>query len=145
MINLPKDITEKALLEFLCPGCVIRADITFPDGKKAFKRLIVLTVENEKTVLSVTTTRTLTNNQFYRKDDIPIKADKEKIFEKDTFIQLHRVIELETFKMQNDYNSHNLDVLGNISSELLENIYNKIAISKLIERKYIQRILKEKK
>jgi len=47
--------------------------------------------------------------------------------------------------MQNDYNSHKLDVLGDISVELLESIYQKVTISKHIERKFIHRILREKK
>lgn len=145
MLDLPKDITNKALLEFLLPGCVIRTEVVFPDGGKAFKRLIILTAENEKTVLSITTTRTQTNNQFYRKDDIRLKEGKEKAFEGNTYLQLHRVIELETYKMQNDYNSHRLDILGNISNNLLDSIYQKLSASKIIERKYIQRMLKEKR
>jgi hypothetical protein len=145
MLDLPKSITDKALLEFLCPGCVIRTEVVFPDGEKAIKRLIVLTIENERTILSITTTRTPANNQPYRKNDIFVASGKEKVFEENTYLQLHRVLELETYKMQNNYNSHGLDVLGNISGELLGTIYQKISASELIERKYIQRILKEKR
>lgn len=144
MIDLPKEITDKALLESLYPGCVIRTEISFIDGGQAFKRLIVMTNKNEKTALSITTTSQIPiNKHYYRQNDIFIKKNQEKVFEKDSLLQLHRIIELETYKMQNVYNSHNLDILGCISNELLSSIYNELSNNKLIEQKYIQRIMRE--
>lgn len=145
MINFPKEITDKALLEQLKPGIIIRTEVQFPDGQKGIKRLIILTKNNINSVLMIATTSKNVGKKYYAKDNIQLSSNKEKVFEKDTSIQLTRVFEKPTFELQNAYNQHRLDILGEISKELLKEIFKRITLSEVIEEKYIIRIKKENK
>ncbi|MFH1386356.1 MAG: hypothetical protein ABIH50_01655 [bacterium] len=145
MLDLPKKVTDKALLEWLAPGCVIRTLVYFPDGESHFKRLIILTAADLRTVLATiaTTTPIDDHNRHYRGDDVCIAAGQEGAFERETYIQPNRVFELDIIELQNNYNLHQLHVLGNLSADRLKNIIQKVLASKLVERKYIQRIRKD--
>ena len=144
-MKIPKDITDKHLQTALCAGRVIRRITAFQDGDQSLKRLIILTNDNEKAILAVTTTTNLSERKYYNKDDILIKANQEKSFEYDTYIQLHRVFELKVEILKEEYNKMKLNDLGKISDLLLNNIYSVVTQSELIEQKYIDRILKERK
>lgn len=144
-MEIPKKITDKHLQAALCAGRVIRRKTTFQDDEQSFKRLVILTNDNEKVLLAVTTTSNIAPRKFYNKDDILIEANKEKSFESDTYIQLNRVFELSVEILKEEYNKRQLDNLGKISDTLLNNIYNIVEQSELIEQKYIDRIIKERK
>ena len=145
MINFPKEISDKSLLEQLKPGIVIRTEVQFPDGQKGVKRLIILTKSNINSVLMIATTSKHIKRKYYEKDNIQLASNQEKIFEKDTSIQLTRVFEKTTSELQNAYNQHRLNILGKISKELLEKIFNGITSSEVIEEKYKIRIKEENK
>ena len=51
---------------------------------------------------------------------------------------------MRTEKLQANYNDHKLDVLGEVTKEQLDQIYNAVESSELIEQKHIKRILEEK-
>ncbi|MBU0701917.1 hypothetical protein KKE26_11620 [bacterium] len=133
------------VLASLKAGAVIRMNTVFPDGSSAIKRLIVLTNKNEELVLALTTTSNINSpKRDYGKEDIFIKANSEKAFNLDTYIQLNRVIPINTEKIKIDYHQHELIILGEISVHLLEQVYQSIEKSELIEQKFISLILEEK-
>ncbi|MCK4359668.1 MAG: hypothetical protein KAW92_13200 [Candidatus Cloacimonetes bacterium] len=130
---------------FLYAGSVIRCELVFPDGKKKFKRLIVISNKNKYTTLFLTSTSKINRKyKFYRKDDIFVQKGDESCFEKDTCIQLNRVFEISSPKLVSEYVNNKLDILNKISDELMEKIYIAINKSVLIEQKYIKRIMLEK-
>ena len=144
-MEIPKEITDKHLQAALCAGRIIRRITIFPDGEQSLKRLVILTNDNEKAILSVTTTTNITPSKFYNRDDILIKANQEKFFECDTYIQLSRVFELPVKILKKEYNKKQLDNLGKISDSLLNDIYTVVEQSELIEQKFIDRIIKERR
>ena len=125
--------------------CVIRTEAEFTDKTIRYKRLIIVTNDIKKPVLSVTTTSKTPSRSYYFKNNIYVPANKESMFEKNTYIQLHRLFECPIEKLQIAYNKRKLDVLGEISKVLLDDIYISIEISELIESKHIKRILSERK
>ena len=144
-MEIPRKITDKHLEELLCAGRVIKRLTTFQDGNQSVKRLIVLTNDNELTILAITTTTNISPRKYYNKDDILIKANQEKTFESDTYIQLNRIIPIHTEVLKEEFNKSELDNLGKISDSLLENIYFTVEQSEVIEQKYIDRIINGKK
>ncbi|GBR76688.1 hypothetical protein NO2_1199 [Candidatus Termititenax persephonae] len=145
MIDFPKEITDKTLPNFLRAGAVIKTEVVFPDGGQKIKRLVVLTNNNDEIILAATaTSNILSSSRYYGYDDIFVDINKEKMFDKDTFIQLNRVIEIPLEKLKCQYHRKELEILGNVSDELLLKMYAKIDKSKMIERKYINRIINEK-
>jgi hypothetical protein len=143
-MDFPSSAKRNVLLSSLVPGKVIRAPTTFSDGETAIKRLIVLTKNNTSTLLAVTTTSNkFAPTRYYAKDDIYIEPGTEPCFDIPTYVQLNRIIEISLDKIETFFNSRTLDFLGDISSELLEQIYAVIDKSEQIEIKYINRIKKE--
>lgn len=145
MLDLPKKATDEALLKQLVPGCVVRTWVCFRDGERRVKRLIILTAAGFNTILATiaTTTPIDEGNRRYRGEDVRIEVGQEGVFERETYVQSNRVFELDVTELQNNYNSHQLDVLGNISVEQFKAILKKVLASKLVERKYILRIAKD--
>jgi hypothetical protein len=145
VINFSREITDKAIKEHLAAGSVIKVEVVFSDGERKIKRLVVLSNNNDITVLAVTaTSNPISGIRHYGYDDIFVKLGSETVFNKDTFIQLNRVLEIPTEKLKQQYHNHELEMLGSISDVLLKNIYAVIEKSKMIERKYIKRILDER-
>jgi hypothetical protein len=143
-MQLPRHLTEEALKKSLVPGSVLIFEVEFPDKARALKRLIVVSNDNETLVLMLTTTSNLFLNRNYRKDDIYLKAGQEVAFEKETLVQMNRIIEEPVHKMQEIYSQGKMKISKPVSAGLLNKIYAVIEKSELIEQKYIQRILKHR-
>jgi len=144
-MRFPREFTDKALLDDLSAGKVIKTEIQFPDGGKAVKRLVVLSNINERTILVITSTsRTNNPRRYYNKDDVFIAAGQEPMFEEDTYLRLNRALEIPTGELLIKYNELRLDKLGHISEQRLNEIYAKVEGSQLIAQKHIARILKER-
>ena len=143
-MQLPRSLTEEALKKSLIPGSVLIFEVEFTDKARALKRLIVVSNDNDALVLMLTTTSNLFLNRNYRKDDIYLKAGQEPAFEKETLVQMNRIIEEPVHKMQEIYSQGKMKISKPISAGLLNKIYSAIEKSELIEQKYIQRILKHK-
>jgi hypothetical protein len=144
-MQFPRNITDANLLSNLKAGKVIKRLTQFQDGEETVKRLVVLTNSNDKITLAITTTTNISPRKYYNRDDIFIKANQENVFENDTYIQLNRIIEVSTETLKKDYNINKLNILGSISDDLLNKIYDVIEQSEIIEGKYKKRILEEKK
>ena len=131
---------------FLKPGNVLKGPIIFPDGDKGIKRIIVLTSNNQSTLLFVTTTsNTHGEYKYYRQDDIPIPKGSEDAFEEPSYVNMNRVIEVSTQSIMDDYKKNKIKILDPISEDLLDKIYNGVYKSNDIKGKYIKRIRKERK
>jgi hypothetical protein len=74
-----------------------------------------------------------------------VKPGSEAAFEEPTYVQLHRVISLDTKKAIQLFKETKLDILDKISDDLFETILKKIDCSEMIEGKYRKRILAENK
>jgi hypothetical protein len=141
-MQFPESSYSKVIKE-LKPGQVIRCPIIF-EKEPVSKRLIILSCNNSETILALTTT----SNKFaptrhYGKDDIYIEQGLEKSFDLPTYVQLHRVIVLETCKVIKLFSNNKVDVLADVSNDLLLKIYGKVDTSELIEGKFRKRIKEE--
>lgn len=139
-MKLPKEITDKALQDFLIPGNIIRTEITYPDGGSSFKRIIILSSDNNKTVLGVVGTSKVINDSRFNRDKIIVSPEEEPVFEDNTVIQLHRVFEVSTNRLKKFYSAGVLNLLGAISDKSKEQIVEIIKNSDVIEQKHIDRI-----
>jgi hypothetical protein len=143
-MEFPSSITRNVLLKSLLPGKVIKAPTLFPDGQTAPKRLIVLSRNNTSTLLAVTTTSNkFAPTRYYALDDIYIAPNSEICFELPTYVQLNRIIEISFDRIEVLFKDRTLDFLGEITAELLAEIYAGINASEQIELRYIDRIKKE--
>ena len=94
--------------------------------------------------LCVTSTSQIESQKKYiHNDRIFLKANEEASFELDTYIQLHRVFELDTEKLKQHYSEHDLKPIGRISLSLSLQITKRIINSNVIESKYRKRIKSE--
>ena len=144
-MTIPKNALGSLLEAFLFAGSVLRFKIKYPDGKEGIKRLIVVSNDNKQTTLLLTVTSNIHGEyKYYRKDDIFVPRGSEDCFERDTCIQMHRIIPRNTSKLKDLYTKNSLDILGKISNELMERIYIAINESDQIEQKFVKRIEAER-
>lgn len=143
-MEFPPKLSDGSFLKNLAPGDVIKCKVKFRDGKEEFKRLIVLTSKNGKTVLLATSTSNkFAQTRYFDKDSIYVQQGEEPAFNLPTYIQVHRVIECETKNLMSDFVKKKLDVLDKIDSGLLKKIVDKIKVSVTIEQSFIKRILQD--
>ena len=140
-MQFPRSLTNGFLKKSIVPGAVICFRVDFPDGGNAVKRLIVVSHDKDSVVLMLTTTSNLFLNKSYRKDDIYLKAKEEASFEKETLVQMNRVIEKPIAKLQEIYAKGEMTILKPVTRQLLDRIYSIIEKSDLIEQKYIKQII----
>ena len=130
---------------FLTPGNVLKGPFQFPDGYKGIKRIIILTSDNQSTLLFVTATSKIHGEyKYYRQNDIYIPKGDEDAFKEPTYVKMNRIIEVSTHKLIDDNNKNRIKVLKPISQDLLDKIYDVIDKSNDIKGKYINRIRKER-
>jgi hypothetical protein len=143
-MDFPPSVTS-GVITGLKPGQVIRLPVPFEDEPQpVLKRLIVLTHNNKETILAVTTTSNLfAPTRHFAKDDIYIEPGAEEAFEKPTYVNMNRVISLDTEKIIQLFTGRKVDILEGVSDELFRQILDKIRTSLLIEGKYCKRIISE--
>jgi len=145
-MDFPEAFTSKVISQ-LSPGLVIKCPVDFDNASKpVIKRLVILTCNNKETILTLTSTsQKFAATRYFAKDDIYLAPGDEAAFEEPTYIQLHRVISLDTPKLILLFKESKLGILDKISDELFDQILKKIDKSDMIEGKYRKRILEENK
>ena len=143
-MDLPKSLSDLAILSKLHAGTVLRTRVYFEDGADDIKLLIVLTNNNDHLVLNVTTTSNTSKlNRAYSVDDIFVPKDSEPAFNRPTVVQLNRLIPFETETIKTNYHIHELSIIGQVSDELLKNILERVKNSRILLKSDVKRILEE--
>ncbi len=141
MIELPEEVLRQRIV----PGTIIKTEVSYPDGATSVKRCIVVSKDNDHTILTTLSTSQIHNADRFNRSKLKIEAGKSSIFEIDTIIEGHRIFELETRKICEKINHRQqfeiqTNILGNIESQWLKEICDMLLNSKTIERKFKHRI-----
>ena len=142
-MDIPESVLISTFNKALMPGNIFWTDHIFA-GSITIKRkiFIILSKNNNKTILTAKVTSKIKKNR-YTKFDVFVPIDKNSPFKKPTQI---RMVELECFDtdvLRNEYLNKKLDFLNPLPAEILYQVYNMILINPLIKRKNKKRLQKE--
>ncbi|MFH1441949.1 MAG: hypothetical protein ABIH18_07930 [Candidatus Omnitrophota bacterium] len=135
MIKLPSDISDPHFDQQFKRGVVIKTPIRFKDGKEKYKYIIILNYDISKDpVVFVLTTSQLEfydKHPHFNKEIIRIKSGESSIFPKETIINCREVYKITKDKLKKNFRNNILQIEGELTQEILDNI------NKIIEKSFL--------
>lgn len=127
------------------PGAVVRCRVPFEDGADSIKRLVVLSTCDEKgTICLTTTSNKFAQTRSFDSGAVYVPPNTEPSFNVPSYIQTHRIIELDIDFVISKLDSGGFDFLADsISPELFKEVIAAVLLSKAIAGKYKNRIRAE--
>ena len=139
MIVLPNHLIKSRIT----PGTVLKLGVKYPDGDTGTKRVIVVSTNNEVTIVVVSSTSKTAKDPYFYKHGLLLKQGESPIFEKETFIQCHRVLEMNADTACDDLNDptkNHFQILGQLTPNHLNTINQEIQKAPTVENKYKKRL-----